>query len=156
MPADLGAARLSSGRWRFLPLLNLSGDPEQEYFSDGMTECLTADLAKLRSLRVISRTSAMSYKGTRKPAPAIAGELNVDALVEGSVTRAGERVRITVQLIQASTDTHLWAATYERDVRDALRLQGEVAQAIAREIGVAVHRRKIAPGGPARGQARSL
>ena len=121
-----------------LPLLNLSGDPEQEYFSDGMTDALTADLAKLRSLRVISRTSAMSYKGTRKPVPAIARELNVDALVEGSVMRAGERVRITVQLIQASTDTHLWAATYERDVRDALRLQGEVAQAIAREIGVAV------------------
>lgn len=121
-----------------LPLANLSGDAEQEYFADGMTEALTSDLAKLGALRVISRTSAMSYKATRKPLPAIAKELDVDAVVEGSVLRVGQRVRIVVQLIQASTDAHLWTETYERDLQDVLRLQSEVAQAIAQEIRLAV------------------
>jgi TolB-like protein/predicted Ser/Thr protein kinase len=117
-----------------LPLANLSGDPQQEYFADGMTEELTATLGKLRTLRVISRTSVMRYKKTDKPLPQIAKELNVDALIEGSVLRAGNRVRITAQLIQGSTDRHLRAESYERDLRDVLALQSEVARAIANEI----------------------
>src|SRR2546428_10915472 len=121
-----------------LPLENLSGDAEQEYFADGMTEALITDLAQISSLRVISRTSGMQYKGTRKTLPTIARELNVDAVIEGSVQRAGDRVRITAQLIHAPTDRHLWAKSYERDLRDVLALQGEVAAAIAREIKVAV------------------
>ncbi len=121
-----------------LPLTNLSHDPEQDYFADGMTEALIADLAKLRALRIISRTSAMRYKGTDKSLPDIAGELNVDAVVEGSVLRVGQRVRITTQLIHAATDTHLWAETYDRDFEDVLVLQSEVARAIAGEIKLAV------------------
>ncbi|MBI3634721.1 MAG: protein kinase [Candidatus Rokubacteria bacterium] len=117
-----------------LPLDNLSGDATQEFFSDGMTEALIADLAKLKGLRVISRTSAMRYKRSAKPLPEIARELNVDAIVEGSVLRSGGRVRITAQLIQAATDTHLWAESYEREMSDVLSLQSEVARAIAREI----------------------
>jgi serine/threonine-protein kinase len=121
-----------------LPLTNFSRDPEQEYFADGMTEALISDLAKLRALRIVSRTSAMRYKGTDKSLPEIAEELNVDAVVEGSVVRVGQRVRITAQLIHAATDTHLWAESYERDLQDVLLLQSEVARAIAREIQVAV------------------
>ncbi len=117
-----------------LPLANLSGDPQQEYFSDGMTEELIATLGKISALRVISRTSVMPYKKTDKPLPQIARELNVDAVIEGSVFRAGERVRITAQLLHAPTDRHLWAESYERDLRDVLMLQGEVARAIANEI----------------------
>ena len=119
-----------------LPLENLSGDPEQEYFADGMTEELIASLVQIGALRVISRTSVMRYKGARKPLPEIARELDVDAIVEGSVRRAGERVRITAQLIDAAKDRHLWAKSYERDLKDVLALQGEVAQAIAQEIQV--------------------
>jgi TolB-like protein/Flp pilus assembly protein TadD len=121
-----------------LPLENLSGDPTQEYFSDGMTEELIATLGKISALRVISRTSVMQYKGTKKPLPQIGKELNADALIEGSVLRAGDRVRITAQLIQASNDKHLWAETYDRDLRDVLTLQSEVAQAITREIRTTV------------------
>jgi len=121
-----------------LPLENLSGDPEQDYFVDGMTDALIADLAKISELRVISRTSMMSYKGTDKPLPEIARELNVDAVVEGSVVRAGGRVRITAQLIHAATDQHLWANSYEHEVRDVLGLQSEVARAIAQEIQITV------------------
>jgi TolB-like protein len=121
-----------------LPLANLSGDPQQEYFADGMTEALTTDLARIGALKVISRTSAMQYKGTKKALPQIARELGVDAVVEGSVLQAGGRVRITGQLILAATDEHLWARSYDRDVRDVLALHGEVAQAIAREIQVAL------------------
>jgi TolB-like protein/DNA-binding winged helix-turn-helix (wHTH) protein/Tfp pilus assembly protein PilF len=117
-----------------LPLDNLSGDPSQDYFVDGMTDALTTDLAKLSSLRVISRTSAMRYKGTTKPLPDVARELGVDGVVEGSVTRSGQRVRITAQLIRAASDQHLWAESYERDLGDILRLQSEVAQAIARQV----------------------
>jgi TolB-like protein/Tfp pilus assembly protein PilF len=117
-----------------LPLENLSGDQSQEYFVDGMTEQLITDLAQVGSLRVISRTSAMRYKGTKKRLPEIAQELNVDAVVEGSVMRSGQRVRITAQLVQASTDHHLWAATYDRELGDVLRMQGEVAQAIAEHV----------------------
>ena len=119
-----------------LPLANLSGDPEQEYFSDGMTEALISNLAKIGALRVISRTSAMHYKDTRKTLPEIARELNVDAIVEGSVTRSGDRVRITAQLVHGTSDRHLWAEEYERDLEDILLLQSEIAQAIAREIRV--------------------
>jgi len=119
-----------------LPLENLSGDPGQEYFVDGMTDALIADLAKIRALKVISRTSVMRYKGTTTPLPEIAAELGVDAVVEGSVMRAGDRVRITAQLIEAATDQHLWAENYERDMTDILSLQGEVARAIAREIQI--------------------
>jgi len=117
-----------------LPLANLSGDPDQEYFADGMTEALISDLAKIGSLRVISRTSVMRYENARRPLPEIARELEADAVVEGSVMRAGGRVRITAQLVDARTDRHLWAESYDRDLRDILALQAEVAQAIAREI----------------------
>ena len=117
-----------------LPLENLSGDSSQDCFVDGMTEQLITDLAKVRSLRVISRTSVMRYKGTRKGLPEIARELKVDAIVEGSVLRAGKRVRITAQLLHAPTDQHLWAETYERDLGDELSLQREVAQAIAQQV----------------------
>ncbi len=119
-----------------LPLENLSGDKEQDYFADGMTEELITNLAKIKALKVISRTSMMRYKGTNKPLPEIAKELGVDALVEGSVQRSGQRVRITAQLIHAATDQHLWAESYERDLRDVLALQNEVARAIAREIKI--------------------
>jgi TolB-like protein/Tfp pilus assembly protein PilF len=119
-----------------LPLENLSRDPEQEYFADGMTEALITNLARIGALRVISRTSVMHYKGARKPLPQIARELDVDAVVEGSVLRAGDRVRITAQLIHAPTDRHLWAEDYERPLRDVLSLQSEVARAIAREIEI--------------------
>jgi serine/threonine protein kinase len=119
-----------------LPLENLSRNPEQEYFTDGMTEELTTDLAKIGGLRVISRTSAMQYKGTKKSLPEIGRELNVDSVLEGSVLRAGDRVRITAQLIRASTDEHLWAETYDRDLKDVLPLQGEVARTIASQIKV--------------------
>jgi TolB-like protein/DNA-binding winged helix-turn-helix (wHTH) protein len=117
-----------------LPLDNFSGDPSQEYFVDGMTDELTTDLAKVGSLSVVSRTSVMRYKGTKKSLPEIARELHVDGVVEGSVTRSGPRVRITAQLIHAPTDHHLWAETYERDVGDVLRLQSEVAEAIAQQV----------------------
>ncbi|MBZ5516493.1 MAG: protein kinase [Acidobacteriia bacterium] len=117
-----------------LPLENLSGDKEQEYFVDGMTEALIAELGQIGSLRVISRTSAMRYKKTDKPLPQIAKELNVDALIEGSVLRSGDRVRITAQLIGAAPERHLWARNYDRDLRDVLTLQSEVARAIAEEI----------------------
>jgi len=117
-----------------LPLDNLSGDPSEEFFADGMTDQLITDLAKVGSLRVISRTSVMRYKGTKKGLPEIARELNVDAIVEGSVIRAGRRVRVTAQLLAAPTDQHLWAETYDRDLGDILKLQGEVADAIAGQV----------------------
>src|SRR5437879_64451 len=119
-----------------LPLENLSRDPEQEYFAEGLTEALITTLAKIGELRVISRTSAMQYKGVHKPLREIARELQVDAIVEGTVLRAGRRVRITAQLIDAPKETHLWAESYERDLRDVLTLQAELAQAIALEIRV--------------------
>ncbi len=117
-----------------LPLANLSGDPGQEYFADGMTEALITGLAQIREIKVISRTSVMHFKGTSKPLPEIAKELNVAAIVEGSVLRSGERVRITAQLVDGMADRHLWAKSYERDLRDVLTLQAEVAGAIASEI----------------------
>jgi len=132
--ARRGGSRAKIESIAVLPLANFSGDPQQEYFADGMTEELIATLGKLRALRVISRTSVMRYKKSDKPLPQIAKELNVDAVIEGSVLRAGDRVRITAQLIQGSTDKHLWAQTYDRDLRDVLTLQDEVARAIADEV----------------------
>src|ERR1700730_8979486 len=119
-----------------LPLENLSRDPEQEYCAEVLPEALITTLAKIGELRVVSRTSAMQYKGARKPLPEIARELGVDAIVEGTVLRAGDRVRITAQLIDAPKEMHLWAESYERDLRDVLALQSEVAQAIARQVQV--------------------
>jgi TolB-like protein len=119
-----------------LPLQNLSGDPSQEYLADGLTEELVTDLAQIHSLRVISRTSVMTYKGTKKRLPEIAQELNVDAVVEGSVTRSANRVQVTAQLIEAPTDTHLWAQTYEGNFRDLISLQNQVAQSIVEQVGV--------------------
>jgi TolB-like protein/DNA-binding winged helix-turn-helix (wHTH) protein/Flp pilus assembly protein TadD len=126
------APRLSS--IAVLPLANLSGDPSEEFFADGMTDQLITDLAQVGSLRVISRTSVLQYKETKKTLPEIARELNVDAIVEGSVTRSGQRVRVTAQLLRARTDQHLWAQSYDRDVGDVLKLQSEVADAIAQQI----------------------
>ncbi len=117
-----------------LPLVDLSHDDEQAYFADGMTEALITDLAKIGALKVISRTSAMRYKGTNKPLPEIARELGVDGIVEGSVLRTGRQVRITAQLIHAASDTHLWAESYDRDLKSILSLQSEVAQAIAHAV----------------------
>ena len=117
-----------------LPLANLSQDPGQDYLADGLTEALTTNLGKLSALRVISRTSTAQYKGTKKSIPEIARELHVDALVEGAVMRSGDRVRITAQLIEAPADRHVWAETYDRDVRDVLALQADVARAIAVQI----------------------
>lgn len=117
-----------------LPLANLSDDPAQEYFSEGITDGLITDLAQIGSVRVISRTSSMQYKQTQKSLPQIARELNVDGIIEGTVQRSGDRVRITIQLIRASSDEHVWANSYERDVRDVLGLERDVTGEIAREV----------------------
>jgi TolB-like protein/DNA-binding winged helix-turn-helix (wHTH) protein/Tfp pilus assembly protein PilF len=124
------------GSLAVLPLENLSGDASQEFFADGMTDELITDLAQIRDLRVISRTSVMRFKGTRKPLPQIARELSVDAVVEGTVERAGGRVRVRAQLIRASDDRHLWAESFERNLADVLSLQSEVASGIARQVQV--------------------
>jgi len=121
-----------------LPLQNFSGNPEQDYLSDGMTEALIARLSAIHALRVISRTSAMQFKGTRKSVPEIGKELNVDAVIEGSVLRSGDKIRVTVQLIRADTDEHLWSGTYDRELQDVLALQSEVTQGIAGHIESAV------------------
>ena len=118
-----------------LPLENLSGDA-QDYFADGMTDELITDLAQIGALRVISRTSVMPYKGARRPLPLVARELNVDAIVEGTVLRSGDQIRITAQLIQASADKHLWASSYQGDLRNTLSLQKQVASAIADQIRI--------------------
>jgi TolB-like protein/DNA-binding winged helix-turn-helix (wHTH) protein/Flp pilus assembly protein TadD len=126
-----------------IPLENLSGDKSQEFFADGMTDELITDLAQNSNLRVISRTSVMRYKGTREPLPQIAKELGVDAIVEGTIERAGDRVRVRAQLIRASDDRHLWADTFERDLPDILGLESEVASSIARQVQT-----KLASGHP--------
>jgi TolB-like protein/Tfp pilus assembly protein PilF len=123
-----------------LPLESLSGDPEQEYFADAMTDELITRLAQAGPLRVISRTSIMQYKRVHKPLPQIARELQVQVVVEGSVLRAGDRIRITAQLLDAMNDRHLWAGTYDRDLRDVLALQREVAAAITEAIRIRVAR----------------
>jgi TolB-like protein/DNA-binding winged helix-turn-helix (wHTH) protein len=117
-----------------LPLQNLSNDPNQEYFADGMTDALITDLAQIASLKVISRTSTMRYKKSDKTLPEIAQELNVDGIIEGTVQRSGDRVRITAQLIYGPSDKHLWANSYERDARNALSMESEIAGAIANQI----------------------
>jgi TolB-like protein/DNA-binding winged helix-turn-helix (wHTH) protein len=119
-----------------LPLENLSGDASQDYFSDGMTDELITELGQISELRVISRTSAMTYKGSRKSMPEIARDLNVDVVVEGAVLRSGNQVRITAQLILAAADKHLWAQSYEGDLRDTLKLQKQVARSIAEQIRI--------------------
>ena len=140
-----------------LPLDNYSGDPSQDYFAEGMTDELTADLATISQLRVISRGSVMQFKGKdRPPTPEIARKLNVDAVVEGSVSRSGDKVRITAQLIDARADKHLWAKSFERSSRDVLALQAELASAIAREINVQLTlERAVAAGGCAERESRS-
>ena len=147
LAADVGGVRtpLVGGRrarridsLAVLPLSNLSKDPEQEYFADGMTEAVIAELSRLKALKVISRTSAMKYKNAKETLPEIAKALGVKGVVEGSVLRDGKTVRITVQLIDAATDRHLWAESYTREDRNVLALQSEVASAIAREVRVAV------------------
>lgn len=125
-----------------LPLENFSGNPQQDYLSDGMTEALIARLSSIHALRVISRTSAMQFKGTRKSVPEIAKELNVDAVIEGSVQRSEGKIRVSVQLIRANVDEHLWSGTFDRELRDVLELQSEVAQSIARQVEVAVTRQE--------------
>src|SRR5215467_3806360 len=121
-----------------IPLENLSRDPEQEYFADGMTDELITNLAKISQARITSRTSVMHYKGSRKTLKEIARELNVDAIVEGTVRRSGNRVRITAQLIQVATDSHLWAESYEQDLSGILELQKNVATDIARQVNIIV------------------
>jgi TolB-like protein len=130
------ASPLSIQSLAVLPLENLSGDPAQDYFADGMTAELITDLGQISSLRVISRTSVMGFKGVRKPLPQIARQLNVDAVVEGTVVRSGDHLRITAQLIHAPTDRQLWAQSYEGDMRDVLGLQNQVAGAIAHQIRI--------------------
>jgi TolB-like protein/DNA-binding winged helix-turn-helix (wHTH) protein/Flp pilus assembly protein TadD len=127
-----------------LPLESLSSDASQDYFADGMTDALIADLGQISALQVISRTSAMTYKRVRKPLPVIGRELNVQAVVEGTVLRSGERVRITAQLIQVPDEKHLWAHSYEGDLRDTLTLQNSIARAIAEQIEVALNRQEAA------------
>jgi TolB-like protein/DNA-binding winged helix-turn-helix (wHTH) protein/Tfp pilus assembly protein PilF len=127
-----------------LPLKNLSGDPSQEYFAEGMTDELITRLAQISALRVISRTSVMTYQSTRKSLREIARELNVDAVVEGSVSRSGDRVRITAQLIQAPADTHMWAQSYDEDIQDTLALQSKVARDITEQIQVTLNRQEQA------------
>ncbi len=121
-----------------LPLDNLSGDPAQNYFADGMTDELTTMLAKNSTLRIVSRTSAMQYKGAHRPLPEIARELGVDGVLEGSISRSGDKVHMTIQLIQAPTDTHLWAESYDRNANDIVTLPGEAAQTIAKQLGTTI------------------
>jgi adenylate cyclase len=132
--SDRAAARQPLTSLAVLPFKNFSGDPEQEYFVDGMTEALISELAKIKSIKVISRTSAMVYKGTAKPLPQVARELGVDGLIEGSVYKGDQEIRITAQLIRGATDEHLWAESYTETLANVLRLQAKVALAISREI----------------------
>jgi len=134
-----------------LPLDNFSGDQAQGYFADAMTEALIAELSQIKGIRVISRTSSMQYRGARTPLPEIARELGVTHIIEGSVARDRDRVRITAQLIEAASDRHVWAASYERNTRDVLGIQAEVASAIAREVGgtvVATEKARLKLGEP--------
>ena len=127
-----------------LPIQNLSGDPEEDYFADGITEQLISDLAKVHELRVISRASAMRYKRTRKSAPVIARELQVDAIVESSVVRERDKARMTAKLIRGATGDMIWTQSYERDLRDVLALQSEVARAISSRINITLtHQRQV-------------
>ena len=133
-----------------LPLKNFSGNAADDYFADGMTDELITNLAKISSLRVTSYTSVAKYKATDKPLPQIAQELHVDAVLEGSVVRAGDQIRITTQLIYAPKDQHLWAEEYQRAMRDVLSLQREVARDVAQAVRVTLtpsdQRRLATPG----------
>ena len=134
-----------------LPLDNFSSDQAHGHFADGMTEALIAELSQIKGIRVISRTSSMQYRGSRKLLPEIARELGVTHIIEGSVARDRERVRVTAQLIEAASDRHVWAASYERNTRDVLGIQAEVASAIAREVGgtvVAAEKARLKLGEP--------
>jgi TolB-like protein/lipopolysaccharide biosynthesis regulator YciM len=131
---DVSPARIQA--IAILPLANLSREPDHDYFVDGITEALITELAKIQSLTVISRTSVMRYKENMKPLREVARELNVDGVVQGAVVRSGERVRITAQLVDARSDRHLWAETYERDLNDVFALQGELARAVAGAVQV--------------------
>jgi len=134
-----------------LPFENLSGDPEQEYFADGLTEALITSLAKIRVLRVVSRTTTMQYKKVRGHLPEIARELQVDGILEGAVLRSGDRVRISAQLIDARTDSHIWAESYERDLRDILALHSEISRSIAGQTQITLtpgEQRQFGPGRP--------
>lgn len=121
-----------------LPLKNLSGDPSQEYLADGVTEAVIGRLAGIRELRVTSRTSVMRFKDSKETVPEIGKALGVDAVVEGSVIREGSRIRVSVQLIRAATDEHLWSETYDREMRDVLTMESELAQEIADRVKVTV------------------
>ena len=132
------AAALSIRSIAVLPLQNLSGDATQEYFADGMTEELITEMSRIQSLKVISRTSVMGYKGTTKHLPQIASELGVDGIVEGSVVRDGDQVRVTVQLLEGPNDRHLWSDEYQRPLHDVLDLQREIAQTIARQVSAQI------------------
>src|SRR5215471_127192 len=139
-----------------LPLENLSRDPEQEYFAEGLTEAIINTLVKIGELQVVSRTSAMQYKGVHRPLREIAQELHVEGIIEGTVLKAGERVRISIQLVDARADNHLWAEHYDRDLRDILALHSEVAQSVAREIQVKltpIDEARIAKGHPVNPEA---
>lgn len=138
-----------------LPLDNYSGDPGQAYFADGMTEALIAELSQLKGLRVISRTSSMRYRGSREALPEIARQLGVTHVIEGSVARDQTRVRVTAQMIEAATDRHVWAKSYDRPDRGALSIQTEVAAAIARDVGgtVVAEQERQSPDGPVKALA---
>jgi len=161
----MGLTAMNAGGWRdrlfgrlrvpqirslaVLPFANLSGDPNQDYFADGMTEALITDLGQIQALRVISRTSVMPFKATRKSLVDIARELHVDAIIEGSVLRSGEVAQVTARLVYAPTDSQLWSKTYQRDLQNLLVMQGEVASAIVREIDVTLtpqEQRRLASG----------
>src|SRR5262249_16676043 len=128
-----------------LPLVNLSPDPAQEYFSDGLTDELITKVAQMGSLNVISRTSVMGYKHSSKKAPEIGDELHVDSIVEGTVERVADRVRIRIQLIRTATDQHIWAESYDREIKDVLQLESDVAREIAQQIGQLRSERRTAP-----------
>lgn len=117
-----------------LPLTNLSGDPQEEYVADGLTEALVTDLARVDTMRVVSRTSTMRYKGTRKPLPEIGLELGANLIVEGSIIKAGSRLRVTAQLIDAATDQHIWACSYDRSLGDLLAFHSEIAAVITQAV----------------------
>jgi TolB-like protein len=132
----LGRAKPNIQALAVLPLANLFGDPEQEYFADGMTEALITELGKISGPRVISRQSVMQYKGSKKPLQEIVRDLNVDAVLEGTVERSGDRVRVTVHLDRASPEGQLWASAYDHSVRDILGLQDEIARTVTDQIQV--------------------
>lgn len=138
LPASGEPAVVTGPALAVLPLDNFSGDPAEDAFADGMTEALVAELAQVRGLTVISRTSAMRYRGAHKPLPEIARELGATHLIEGSLVTGSGRVRVTAQLIEAASDRHVWAHSYDRPARDVLAVQAEVARTIAEQVGAVI------------------